>query len=141
MLNLNETETHIVVEFTNDSGKKYEVGYPKVVGYTKENIEAEIANAKEKFKANASNAACTLSWVPNGESYTSKEAVNLGVIGGHVIHESGYIYDYQINFANSKGWSFTFKDQTDDTYTCSTLRNGNHYINYNSLEPKIVEVC
>ena len=35
MLNLKETETHIVVEFTNDSGKIYEVGYPKAAGYKK----------------------------------------------------------------------------------------------------------
>jgi hypothetical protein len=141
MQNIKETEEYIVVEFTNDSGKKYEVGYPKAAGYTKENIEAEIANANEKLKANASSDESTfqtLVWVVNGDSTTSRAAIDIGIVGGYVDRDPNN--KCQLNFANSKGWGFTFIDQTGDTYFCSTFRDGNHYVNYTSAKPTIIGV-
>ncbi|MFL5381431.1 MAG: hypothetical protein ACJ8GN_02775 [Longimicrobiaceae bacterium] len=140
MQNIRETEEHIVVEFTNDSGKKYEVGYPKAAGYTKENIEAEIISAREKLAANASSDAAmyhTLLWIADGDSQTSRAAMKIGIVGGYVDKNSGIIYDCRMNFANNSGWSFRFIDQEDDSYVCITPRNGNHYIDYNSGHPTI----
>jgi hypothetical protein len=168
MLNIKETEEYIVVEFTSDygkqsetggtkarraprrgraasslSGKKYAVGYPKASGYTKENIEAEIARAHDRHKANARNDAATyapLVWLVNGDSTTSRAAIDIGVIGGYVKKGSGLIYDCEVNFSNFNGLYFTFIDQSGDTYSCSTLRPGMHFIYYNSAQPSIVGV-
>lgn len=135
---IKETEDFLVMEFTNEAGNKFEVGYPKSAGYTKESLESEIAQAtKAKLEDGEWNV---LKWEPNGDSYTSRAAINIGITGGFVVYESGIIYDYTINFANYKGSGFTFKDLTNDTYYCSTPRNGNHYINYNSSNAVIVGV-
>lgn len=168
MLNIKETEEYIVVEFTADSGKqpetgstkarrgprrgraasslpekKYEVGYPKAAGYTKENIEAEIAKANKKFKASARNEAATYApvlWIANGPSTTSKEAIDIGIIGGYVTAGSGLIYKCEVKFANDHGFYFTFIDQTGDTYLCTTTLRGIHSVSYNSDQPTIVGV-
>ncbi|MBD0319544.1 MAG: hypothetical protein ICV87_04375 [Gemmatimonadetes bacterium] len=138
-----ETEEHIVAEFTSGAGNTYEVGYPKAAGYTSENLEAEIASASEKRSGSASAEAATFSpllWVVDGDSTTSRAAIKTGIVGGYVNTDRGIIYNYQLNFANSSGFGFTFKDLSDDTYFCSTPRNGNHYVNYNSSRPSMVGV-
>lgn len=168
MLNIKETEEYIVVEFTSDSGKqpeagstkarrgqrrggaasslpgkKYEVGYPRAAGYTKENIESEIAKANKKFKAKARNDAATYApvlWIPNGASTTSRAAIDIGIIGGYVYSGSGLIYKCEVKFANDYGFYFTFIDQTGDTYLCTTTLRGTHSIFYNSDQPTIVGV-
>lgn len=135
MKHVKETEEYIVVEFTNDSGNKYEVGYPKKAGYTKENIDAEIATANQN--KSAPNAAyADICWSVDGETYTSEEAKNIGIKSGYLTKSSGAtMYIYRVDFTNSKGWVFTFKDESGDTYDCYTFQNGNHYIDYNSSDP------
>jgi len=142
MNNIKETDEYIVVEFTNDSGKKYRVGYPKASGYSKENIAAEIAATNEDPRAKAATGTkyVELEWIPNGESKTSRAAINIGIVGGYVNQDTGVIYECQVNFSNSARWSFLFQDNTKDTYSCSTPRNGNHYIDYNSDDPKMIGV-
>lgn len=142
MNSIRETEKYIVVEFTNDSGKKYEVGYPKSSGYTKDNIAMEIAATNDDTKANMPEGTpyVSIDWTPNGESKTSRDAINIGIVGGYVDKNTGVIYECQVNFSNSHRWSFIFKDKTNDTYSCSTPRNGNHYIDYNSEDPKMIGV-
>jgi hypothetical protein len=143
MQNIREAEEHIVVEFTNGSGNKYEVGYPRAAGYTRQSIEAEIAAVNERLGTSAASDAVTfntLQWFVDGDSTTSRAAIKTGIVGGYVNRDPGIIYNYQLNFANSSGFGFTFIDQTNDTYFCSTPRNGNHYVNYNSKQPSIVGV-
>ena len=142
MSNIKETEEYIVVEFTNDSGKKYQVGYPKAAGYTVANINAELAAVKEEVKANSANKPgyVSINWIANGESTTSRNAVNIGIVGGYVNQDTGVIYENQVNFSNNARWSFLFQDKTKDTYSCSTPRNGNHYIDYNSEDPTMIGV-
>ncbi|KAF9262701.1 hypothetical protein L218DRAFT_960182, partial [Marasmius fiardii PR-910] len=47
------------------------------------------------------------------------------------------VYDYTLEFTNTKGWSFHFLDDTKDCYSCDTALNRDHYIKYNSKEPTI----
>ncbi|KAJ1334050.1 hypothetical protein MN608_04049 [Microdochium nivale] len=46
-------------------------------------------------------------------------------------------YSYTLYFTNTKGWSFDFKDDSNDVYTVSTIINGDHYVKYNSDAPNI----
>lgn len=139
MQSVKETDTHVVVGFTSKAGKSFEVGYPKTSGYSKENIIEKItANAATEVEgADSAAAFCELRWVAGGESFTSRAAMDIGIIGGHVSKDNGIIYTYRLHFANSSGWSFTFIDGENDTYDCGTSFNGNHYIDFNSSEPTI----
>jgi hypothetical protein len=140
MKNIKETEEYIVVEFANDSGRKYEVGYPKKAGYTKDSIDAEITAANQNRSApNAAYAA--IRWSVDGESSTSKGAKKIGIESGYITKSSGAaVYIYRMNFTNSKGWVFTFKDESGDSYDCYTFQNGTHYIDYNSSDPTVIGV-
>ena len=142
MGDIKETESHFVVEFTSQSGKKYEVGYPKEGGYSKEDIEDTLnaSNAGNLDQNSANSEYATLVWTVNGDSTTSRAAMNIGIVGGYVNKGSGKIYDCQVTFSNTEGMSFRFMDQSGDTYWCSAPRNGNHYINYNSDKPSIIGV-
>lgn len=143
MQNIKETEEYIVVEFTSGFGNSYEVGYPKESGYTEENIKEKIADAKEKHKANESADATEyqpLHWRVDDDSTTYKGAINIGIVGGYVTKDNGRIYTYRVYFGNKREWRFTFKDETGDTYSCSTLLNRVHYIDYNSDKPSIIGV-
>ena len=75
-----------------------------------------------------------------GDGYTSPGAAGIGIEQGYVSHDRGPIYAYRINFYNSKGWHFTFKDESGDTYGITTIRNGWHYIDYNSDKPIMIGV-
>jgi len=54
--------------------------------------------------------------------------------------DSAGIYRYQLNFTNTKGWGFAFMDGAEETYTCSTIVNGDHNVQYNSDRPHIMYV-
>lgn len=137
---IKESNDHILVEFTSENGSTFEVGYPKSAGYTRENIEAEIAKSIQKL-SDSNSGYQHLKWVPNGDSLTSRGAIDIGIFGGRVDKASSYIiYQYQIVFINTHGWGFTFKDESGDTYGCSTPRNGKHTVNYNSNKPTIIGV-
>lgn len=151
MKNIKETDTHIVVELVKDSGSKYEVGYPKEAGYTKESVEEMIA-APEGASGSDSDTGNLkdngdykdLKWTLGDEQdYTSRAAKGIGIGGGYIVEGSKIVtiyYDYRICFMNTKGWGFKFKDENGDTYSCSTVLNGSHYIDYNSSAPTIVGV-
>jgi hypothetical protein len=62
------------------------------------------------------------------------------VAGGCDDHKAIKIYQCRIQFRNTKGWGFTFYDLSGDDYSCSTVLNGWHYIDYNSSEPTIIAV-
>lgn len=134
---MRETEEYITVEFTSNSGNKYEVGYLKTAGYTKENIESDCLK-KENNTALTDSDYKYLHWVADGESTTSDEAHDVGIErDGKVTIINGNVYTYRINFANYKGWGFTFRDETHDTYWCPTPHNGSHYVDYNSSKSTV----
>jgi len=49
-------------------------------------------------------------------------------------------YDYCLHFTNNGGYGFTFYDESGDSYFVTTLRNGDHYFEYNSAKPNIIGV-
>lgn len=141
---IRETESHIVVQLTSESGSHYEVGYPKSTGYTVSSVlalTAESDQIEEKSYQSTNTPAGfeKLEWAPGKEGFTSEKAQKLGIIRGYV-NEGGQVFTYRINFFNSRGWWFAFADKSSDIYRCNTLRNGYHYIDYNSQDPMIVGV-
>lgn len=47
-------------------------------------------------------------------------------------------WEYRLEFTNTGGWGFTFHDEGGDSYFCSTIINGHHFIQYNSDKPEIM---
>lgn len=137
-----ENEDYIVIEVSGSGEKTYRVGYPKASGYRADDLIQGLSKAAEQIDSDISEESWrSVNWAPNGKSETSRKAITRGLIGGFVDKASSYlIYEYRINFANFDRQSFRFKDETDDTYVCITLRAGNHYIDYNSDKPTIVGV-
>ena len=130
-------------EFTNKNGKKFRVGYPKELGYTEENIDAEIAQKKEsESEVNASWVS--VYWVPeeNASWHKPKKAVREKGIREYKLTKKTRVtaYMYKLEFINTKGWYFDFMDESGDEYHIVTPRNGYHYINYNSTDPIIIKV-
>ncbi|WOE77024.1 hypothetical protein RZO07_16930 [Pseudomonas protegens] len=131
------TKTHVVIELSSRLGRKYEVGYPIEDGYTEKEV-LESFNANKKL----AESFLKVEWVPGApQTSPSREVRERGIEAGYVSHDRGSIYEYRINFQNSKGWGFDFKDETDDVYSCSTIRNGWHYIDYNSDKATIVGIA
>ena len=136
MENITESDSHLIFSATSNSGQKFQVGYPKADGYAKETLSAELAGDLD-----AASGYEDLRWVPGQQpGYTSPGAEGIGITQGYVSHDRGPIYAYRINFYNSKGWHFTFKDESGDTYGITTIRNGWHYIDYNSDKPIMIGV-
>lgn len=135
MENISDSGNHVVLERTNDAGNRYAVGYPKLQGYSSDTLASELANGPSIPPGYES-----LNWEPGKSGYTSPGAENLGIANGYVSHDRGPVYAYRINFYNSKGWHFKFIDESGDVYNITTVRNGWHYIDYNSDKPIIVGV-
>jgi hypothetical protein len=136
MYDIAENDDHVICRATTVSGKAYELGYPKDEGYSKDALAGEISGqmaTPEGFQV--------LNWVPGQEGYTSPGAEGIGIVKGYVSHDRGVIYSYRINFYNSKGWHFSFVDESGDVYKITTIRNGWHYIDYNSDKPIVVGVA
>jgi len=53
---------------------------------------------------------------------------------------TNHIWRYQLYFINTEGSGFYFTDESDDEYSCSTMIDGEHNIQYNSDKPTIVSV-
>ena len=135
--NIRVTKTHLVIELTSKHGHKYEVGYPIDSGYTEKDI---VDLQSEQLKAD--RVFLTVDWVPGApRTSPSGEVQKLGIKEGYVSQDRGVVYEYRINFENSKGWGFYFKDQSDDVYHCVTIKNGWHYIDYNSDKATIIGVA
>ena len=127
-------------EFTSKNGKKFRVGYPKELGYTEENIYAEIAQKKE-FEGEVN---VSVHWVPeeNVSWHEPKKAVReKGIREYKYTKNSGAtIHIYQLEFINTKVKSFYITYESGDEFCIPTLRKGHHYINYNSTHPIIIEI-
>ncbi|RON15576.1 hypothetical protein [Pseudomonas frederiksbergensis] len=130
------TNTHIIVELSSKAGHKYEVGYPIKDGYTEEKILENIKSHELQ-----DSPFLSLQWIPGApQTSPSAEVQKIGIAAGYVSHDRGPIYEYRINFQNSKGWEFQFKDETGDIYPCNTTFNSWHYIDYNSDKATIIGV-
>lgn len=135
MKDVADRENHVVATRTTESGNQYEVGYPKLQGYSAESLADELSNGPAippGYQA--------LNWEPGKSGYTSPGAESIGIANGYVSNDRGPIYAYRINFYNSKGWHFKFIDESGDVYNITTIRNGWHYIDYNSDKPIILGV-
>ena len=75
---MKETEDYIVIELTSAMGNKYEVGYPKSAGYTMETLKTELAKNQPDL---ASAGFREIKWISDGSSFTSKGAIDLGIVG------------------------------------------------------------
>lgn len=143
-MDIKETDEHIVLEGETSSGAKYEIGYPKDSGYTKENVGESIEKTEQGLTS--SDGFEEINWQVGhapSENYTSREAVAIGINSGSGQVQkdpSAVQYTYRCIFTNTKGWSFTFKDESGDTYWISTSRNGTHHFDYNSTKPNMVGV-
>ena len=130
------TQTHLVLELTSESGHKYEIGYPIELGYTKEELLGDLQKHQ-----NVAASFLEVNWVPGAaQTSPSRQVIDRGIEAGYVSHDRGVVYEYRLNFKNTKGWSFKFKDKTNDVYSCSTIRNGWHYIDYNSKDGTIIAI-
>ncbi|KAF9262690.1 hypothetical protein L218DRAFT_1000569 [Marasmius fiardii PR-910] len=75
-------------------------------------------------------------WIDTDQA-TKDEGVSQYQLWKSTAYPSSEFYAYMLWFTNTKGWCFHFLDDTHDCYNCSTIRNGEHYIKYNSDEPTI----
>lgn len=137
MESITENDSHLIVPATSSSGRKFQLGYPKAEGYAINTLSQELTDNLTAAPAGYKE----LRWVPGQQpGYVSPAAEKIGITQGYVSHDRGPIYAYRINFYNSKGWHFTFIDESGDTYGITTIRNGWHYIDYNSDKPIVIGV-
>lgn len=132
-------EDFITREYTSENGDKFQVGYPKSAGYTEDNLDQLLDLMKTKGIISDSNDSVTVNWpVPSTHNPTKQDVQYIGISRAEL--STGIGYDYKLDFWNTKGWKFYFKDGTGDIYSCTTVRNGHHFIQYGSNDPTIVEV-
>ncbi|KAF9256754.1 hypothetical protein L218DRAFT_175488 [Marasmius fiardii PR-910] len=90
-------------------------------------------------------AADNHGWVPvnwkvgDDKWIATDQAVEDEGISQYQLYFNGHpnVYDYTLEFTNTKGWSYHFIDDTQDCYGCDTWRDCDHYIKYNSAQPTI----
>jgi hypothetical protein len=138
-------DDHVVKEFTSVKGARFAVAYPKAVGYTVENLETDLTSFADGDEARV--AVSDDSWIDvrwpvgfvSGYPPMDQRVYDIG-IADLAVDRYAIVWKYKINFRNTKGWGFQFKDATGDVYRISTIWNGWHYLLYNSSDPTIVGV-
>ena len=130
-----EKPLYEVTKVKNDNGGEYEVGKP---AGSSQAIEAADVLAL-KF-----NVACQPNWQPGSDwtSLPSSFTAQTGITR-YWIKEGGIWYKYRINFTINDagvGTVYKFWDASPDFYICTTGRAGDHYIDYNSSNPKMTSV-
>lgn len=143
-MNFTQNEEYVILELTSENGNKFAVGYPKSEGYTLELVQSltqKIQLDSQLINLASSDSYKDINWPVNEDGYTSAEAKQIGITWGNVRRNNPTIpYEYTVSFVNNKGWGFRFKDESGDTYFCTTLSNGNHTIWYNSKKPTMIGV-
>lgn len=137
-LSLEEKEGFVIREFSTANNNKFQVGFPKSAGYTEKNLDEMLVLIKTNSPA--AHDTVGVNWLNPSSQYPTSQAIqNLGIdraeIGPGIAP-----YSYKLDFWNTKGWGFSFKDASGDIYQCSTIRNGHHFVQYNSNNPTIVSV-
>lgn len=84
----------------------------------------------------------SVNWTVGSSGTTSDEIHNNTHITGYDLIKLAHndLYDYQLTFYVDGGWERNFKDDDNDEYSCTTVTNGAHSIQYNSDKPTIVKV-
>lgn len=133
---LTENTEFIIVQFESALGNTYEVGYPKNAGYTLSRFWTKL----NKTECLEDIQLCPLKWEVDvyPSQMTSVYAKDIGIAQGYVEQGMHEIFQCRLHFRNTIGWSFHFKDESGDTYSCPTIHNHWHYIDYNSKKPTII---
>ena len=73
---------------------------------------------------------------------TSKEVRDKKKITRYSLFKNppGSSFDYTLAFTNIGGWGFLFWDASGDWHSISTPLNKDHYYQYNSTNPTIVQI-
>lgn len=58
----------------------------------------------------------------------------------YVTKNPGWWYDYILYITNTENWSYTFYDETGDSYGLNCYQQGDHYVAYDSTQPTIVKI-
>lgn len=138
ILEIKENHKYVVAQFKTESGSTFEVGYPKDAGYSAETLEVNL----DKFSPELVKEEewITVHWEPGKEAFIPMILRKRKIESARINEDLGLFYAYRLNFVNSGGWKFYFKDLTGDVYSCKTILNGKHYIDYNSDNAVIVSV-
>ncbi|KAK6543025.1 hypothetical protein TWF694_006955 [Orbilia ellipsospora] len=127
-------------------GKDFEYGC-KLADLRYPNTNIQTNHDEMRVQSGSTNDLIRLPWIdvnwPVNENdrweRTSPEVASRGIMG-YSLYFNGHpnVYDYTLDFRNTKGWAFHFKDETGDIYRVATWRNGIHYLKYNSRKPTII---
>lgn len=127
-----KAENIIWEEQLSSKGNKYYIGHLE----QDDSSIKDTSDGKEDF-------GITCDWYPSEfETWknTSPDFARITGIKSYSVNKYGGIYSYIINFKNTEHYDYTFFDETGDSYTCNTFRNGEHFVRYNSLKPRIVYI-
>lgn len=126
-----QTETAV-----SSKGNEYTIGRP--------GGGAEVLNS---FATSTSKEDFGISvvWKPQGSAewiHTPQEVQETSAITRYKLEQNETNSDGEVKctlyFTNTKHYGYHFFDQTGDRYWVSTLRNGDHSLDYKSKKPTIV---
>ena len=92
--------------------------------------ESDGNEASEVVKASANNGD-NVNW-PLGTKGNISPAICNVTSYDFFATPNDAIYDYQLKFFVTGGWSRTFTDDLKVDYSCTTITNGRHYIQFSS---------
>ena len=115
------------------NGKEYHVGYHK------DAEKLETLSDKPPFNI-AVNWPATDNdhWIVQDSSFIAETGISRYSLNKK---RPWYkIYKKILNFTCQVHYDYYFTDETGDIYECNVYRNGNHYVQYNSDKPNIMNV-
>ena len=118
-------------EAKNKNGVLYRHGFLDT-----DTIKASAGNeASEDVKASAelevNSARVKVDWPLGTKGDISPAICNVTAYDFFATPDDA-IYDYQLKFFVTGGWSRTFTDDLKVDYSCTTITNGRHYIQFSS---------
>jgi hypothetical protein len=121
-------------ECMSEKGKKYEVGYL---------IQEDLLEADKLMEeAGKKDFGITVNWPVEDITWknTTSEIERRAAITRYALYKYDGFYKYQLYFTNKEHYNYYFYDETGDMYQVNTFRNGDHFVRFNSDEPRIVYV-
>jgi len=97
----------------------------------------------EEATVQSSQVFMPVHWVPGTIwTATSPEVQALGISRYQLVDNgSSSYFRYTLGFTNTKGWGYSFRDESGDTYHVTTAKNNDHYVSFDSDKPIIVGVA
>jgi hypothetical protein len=123
-------------EFESEKGKKYQVGYLEKNEVNGEDPEKKLMDKKNFGIAVSWPVTINSDWILTSGDVKSRAAITQYALYKY----NGSTYDYKLYFTNTEHYNYLFYDETGDSYRVNTYRNGDHFVRYNSEEPKIVYI-